>query len=257
MTDILEMSANIVVAHLSQSRMPAKEVPSFIRHIYSVMNDLQGDRTVGLGEISQIQADTTLAMDKPDQLVGGMVESVPQETAGSDEDTVQNNKIAYVRDNDLTDPVFKDLDPWLAARISRKVAARLDPTNDIHPSVFEDKLICLEDGAEVKLLRAYLKKRFLISPIEYQDKWRLPDNYPMAPPKFLEGKRVAARKNGLGRSVRAHRENVTEKAASHNYPVKQPSEVVRDLTETAVAEAPLKSREKRRKLSLFEVPNPG
>lgn len=40
--DILEMSLNLVAAHLTQNRMSAHNVPEFIRNIYTTLQDLKG-----------------------------------------------------------------------------------------------------------------------------------------------------------------------------------------------------------------------
>src|SRR3546814_19727993 len=67
--------------------------------------------------------------------------------------------VAPIRDEDISDPRFKGIDPWLAKRISPGLAEKLNPTNKIHPTIFEDKFLWLEDCAEVKLLRSYVKKK--------------------------------------------------------------------------------------------------
>src|SRR3546814_17415436 len=67
--------------------------------------------------------------------------------------------VAPIRDEDISDPRFKGIDPWLAKRISPGLAEKLNPKNKIHPTIFEDKLICLEDGSEVKIGRASCRER--------------------------------------------------------------------------------------------------
>ena len=116
------------------------------------------------------------------------------------------SRVAPVLHDDISDPAFEGLDPWLAKRISPKMAGKLDPANAVHPTVFPDYIICLEDGETVKLLRPYVQKRFGLAFNEYLDKWNLPDDYPTAPPKYLEAKRAAAKASGLGVTTRAHRE---------------------------------------------------
>src|SRR3546814_19623168 len=85
--------------------------------------------------------------------------------------------VAPIRDEDISDPRFKGIDPWLAKRISPGLAEKLNPKNKIHPTIFEDKLICLEDGSEVKLLRSYVKKNFKLDFHQYMSKWNLPSDY--------------------------------------------------------------------------------
>lgn len=49
-------------------------------------------------------------------------------------------------------------------------------------SISDDYLVCLEDGKKVKNLAQYLKNHFNLTPEEYREKWRLPENYPMISP---------------------------------------------------------------------------
>lgn len=78
----------------------------------------------------------------------------------------------------------------------------VDPDN--WPGVFQDHIICLEDGAKVTLLRSYLSKRFQMDLSTYKAKWSLPASYPAVPPGYVERKRQIALRSGLGTQVRAH-----------------------------------------------------
>ncbi|QAY80488.1 MucR family transcriptional regulator [Sphingosinicella sp. BN140058] len=115
-----------------------------------------------------------------------------------------NTKVAPIRQEDISDPVFAGLDPWLAKRISPAVAAKLDANNPIHPSVFPEFIVCLEDGGTAKLLRPYVENRFEPMTLDdYKRKWHLPVDYPHAAPAYLERKRATAQASGLGTKVRA------------------------------------------------------
>lgn len=232
-TNILEMSANLVTAHLSQSRMPAKEVPEFLRTIHQTFLELQNADSDFVSAPDPVAAAPAAAApvanaEVPDAPAPAVEDADAEDAAAptlkaeSQEDDHPGSKIAYVRDNDLTNPVFKDLDPWLANRISPRIASKLDPKNEIHPSVFNDTIICLEDGQNVTLLRSYLRKRFNMTAPEYLEKWHLPEDFPMAPPVYLENKRALALKGGLGRSVRAHRNKAKTEAAAAPAPAKAP-----------------------------------
>ena len=110
-----------------------------------------------------------------------------------------------ILNSDITGPEFEGIDPWLAARITPRTAGKLNKDWKIHPTVFPDHLVCLEDGESVKLLRAYLKKRYDLSFVEYLDRWNLPDDYPTAPPNYLAAKREMAKAAGLGVTTRGAR----------------------------------------------------
>lgn len=76
----------------------------------------------------------------------------------------------------------------------------LNPAVPIGDSIQHDHLVCLEDGARVKMLKRYLKTHFNMTPEQYIRKWGLPDDYPMVCPAYSESRREIAVKQGLGKS---------------------------------------------------------
>ena len=68
-----------------------------------------------------------------------------------------------------------------------------------------DFIICLEDGAKLKMLKRYLRSRYDMSPEEYRRKWGLPADYPMVAPNYAARRSDFAKKIGLGRGVRRKR----------------------------------------------------
>lgn len=74
------------------------------------------------------------------------------------------------------------------------------------PGVFEDRIVCLEDGLGVTLLKSHLGRRHRMSVAEYIRKWRLPSDYPTIPRSYARRKRDAAIDAGLGTKVRANKE---------------------------------------------------
>jgi predicted transcriptional regulator len=288
-TDLLEMSVNLVTAHLTQNRMEARDVPGFIREIHATLSALQQEQNITTASSVAVQpppaADAIVVPDaavaplasvahqtdssgyknspvdmvavKPDDAAAAQMQ-VASETNQSEQGA--SNKIAYTRDNNLDDPVFAGLDPWLAARISPNVARKLDAENPLHPSVYQNFIICLEDGQQVTLLRPHIKKRYGLTESEYKVKWNLPDNYPMAPPEYLAQKRKQALKGGLGRSVRARREKLrpestTEKPSKRSQGSKT-VEATSPLDEISskprdTREAKARGAGSRRKLTLF------
>lgn len=173
-SDLLEMTVDLTKAYLNQNQLSGAEVPEFIRSIHETLMDLRTKRAVSETEAAEVQPS------------GGLV--------------------APIRDENIDDAAYKGLDPWLAMRISPSMASKLNAQNKPHPTVFQDRIICLEDGKEVKLLRAYLKKNFNLEFRDYVSRWNLPANYPTAPPAYLATKRAIAKKTGLGVTTRAHRE---------------------------------------------------
>ncbi|USI73158.1 MucR family transcriptional regulator [Sphingomonas morindae] len=78
-------------------------------------------------------------------------------------------------------------------------AARQEPAVSIRASVKPDYIVCLEDGAKLKMLKRYLRTRYDMSPEDYRAKWGLPNDYPMVAPNYAEQRRSLAHQIGLGR----------------------------------------------------------
>lgn len=76
------------------------------------------------------------------------------------------------------------------------------PAVPVSKSIQRDYIVCLEDGAHLKMLKRYLRSRFDLSPEEYRRKWGLPPDYPMVAPAYAERRSDFARKIGLGKGVR-------------------------------------------------------
>jgi len=67
-------------------------------------------------------------------------------------------------------------------------------------SVFDDYIICLEDGKKFKSLKRHLRTHFDLSPEQYREKWGLPHDYPMVAPNYAAARSKLAREMGLGRA---------------------------------------------------------
>jgi predicted transcriptional regulator len=78
-------------------------------------------------------------------------------------------------------------------------AAPQEPAVPIRSSIKHDYIVCLEDGAKLKMLKRYLRTRYDMSPEDYRAKWGLPRNYPMVAPAYAETRRGLAHASGLGR----------------------------------------------------------
>ncbi len=82
---------------------------------------------------------------------------------------------------------------------------RAKPAVPIARSIQPDFIICLEDGAKLKMLKRYLRSRYDLSPEEYRRRWGLPADYPMVAPNYAARRSDFAKKIGLGRGVRRKR----------------------------------------------------
>ncbi len=110
---------------------------------------------------------------------------------------------AYVSNNALS---AKDL-PGLIQDTYRQMttlqgapeAPRPDPAVPIKKSVTDAHIICLEDGAKLKMLKRYLRTHYDMTPDEYRARWRLPADYPMVAPEYARRRSDFAKKIGLGK----------------------------------------------------------
>jgi predicted transcriptional regulator len=72
----------------------------------------------------------------------------------------------------------------------------------VHPSygqtVFDDRLICMEDGLSMKMLKRHLLTVHGMTPEEYRAKWGLPESYPMVAAEYAKLRSSLALQSGLG-----------------------------------------------------------
>ncbi|KXV76641.1 MucR family transcriptional regulator [Gluconobacter sp. LMG 31484] len=87
-------------------------------------------------------------------------------------------------------------------------------------SVFEDHIICLEDGKKLKLLKRHLKSAYNLTPNEYRAKWGLPSDYPMTAPAYSRHRTDLAHKIGLG-ATKGGRSNPASEPEEPEIPVRQ------------------------------------
>ena len=78
-------------------------------------------------------------------------------------------------------------------------AEKQKPAVNPKKSVFNDHIICLEDGKKFKSLKRHLRTHYDLSPEEYREKWGLAPDYPMVAPSYAEARSKLAREMGLGR----------------------------------------------------------
>jgi predicted transcriptional regulator len=95
--------------------------------------------------------------------------------------------------------VFDALAGVSAPIAEEPVAAALKPAVPVKKSVTDEFIICLEDGAKLKMLKRYLRTHFNLSPEEYRAKWSLPPDYPMVAPNYAQARSEMAKRIGLGR----------------------------------------------------------
>ena len=86
----------------------------------------------------------------------------------------------------------------LSANDALPSAGKPRPAVPIGKSIFDDYLVCLEDGKKFKSLRRHLRSQYDLSPEEYREKWGLDSDYPMVAPNYAKARSRLAKQMGLG-----------------------------------------------------------
>ena len=97
-----------------------------------------------------------------------------------------------------------------AGQPSEPEPVELVPAVNPKRSVFEDYIVCLEDGKKLKMLKRHLKSTYNLTPDEYRSKWGLPFNYPMTAPGYSRRRTELAREMGLGQGQNGQTEPTLE-----------------------------------------------
>jgi predicted transcriptional regulator len=95
----------------------------------------------------------------------------------------------------ITD-VYKTLS---GATTAEAAPERPEPAVPVKRSVFQDHIICLEDGEHLKMLKRHLMTAHNMTPEQYRQRWGLGPDYPMVAPEYAEQRSSLAKTIGLGR----------------------------------------------------------
>jgi predicted transcriptional regulator len=72
-------------------------------------------------------------------------------------------------------------------------------------SVFPDRLVCIDCGAEWKMLKRHLRNEHNLSPEEYRARWDLSTDYPIVAANYAKQRSKLAKAIGLGTRPRKRR----------------------------------------------------
>lgn len=111
---------------------------------------------------------------------------------------VTNNRVDRLRLGDVVNTVSRSL---AALAADGKDAAQVtsgNPAVPIKQSVTPDYLVCLEDGARLKMLKRHLRMHHGLTPLQYREKWALTPDYPVVAPNYAKKRSALAREIGLG-----------------------------------------------------------
>jgi predicted transcriptional regulator len=115
---------------------------------------------------------------------------------------VGQNKVAAGDIPDIVRSVHRSFASLGQEEAAAQPAERPKPAVPISRSVQQDYIVCLEDGAKLKMLKRYLRSRFDLSPDDYRRRWGLPADYPMVAPAYAARRSDFAKQIGLGKGVR-------------------------------------------------------
>jgi predicted transcriptional regulator len=116
---------------------------------------------------------------------------------------IANNKVGVEELPSLIQQVYSALNGSTAGSSAQQVrssapAERPKPAVAISKSVFNDYIVCLEDGKKLKMLKRHLQTAYGLSPEQYRAKWGLDANYPMVAPEYAKKRSSLAKAIGLG-----------------------------------------------------------
>lgn len=116
---------------------------------------------------------------------------------------VTNNRVDRLRIGELIEAVRQSLTALARGDGGGGAAESLKPAVPVKRSVTPDYLICLEDGARLKMLKRHLRTHYDLTPQQYREKWGLPPDYPMVAPNYASRRSELARQIGLGAGLPA------------------------------------------------------
>ncbi len=111
---------------------------------------------------------------------------------------VANNKVEVSQLPELIQQVHDSLQQAAGSEAQMAQPQRPKPAVPIKRSVTPDYVICLEDGAKLKMLKRHLRTHYGLTPQQYREKWNLPPDYPMVAPNYAARRSTLAKQIGLG-----------------------------------------------------------
>lgn len=113
---------------------------------------------------------------------------------------------AYVSNNPVPVSELSNLISDVYAALGRvnnidedPVAEKQKPAVNPKRSVYDDYIVCLEDGKKFKSLKRHLMTHYGMTPEQYREKWGLDASYPMVAPNYAAARSQLAKTMGLGR----------------------------------------------------------
>lgn len=112
---------------------------------------------------------------------------------------VSNNSVPTGDLAKLISETFSSITALASGQTTAKAQEMRAPAVNPKKSVFDDHIVCLEDGKKFKTLKRHLRTTYNLSPEQYRAKWGLAPDYPMVAPAYAQARSNLARSMGLGR----------------------------------------------------------
>ncbi|MFM5907219.1 MAG: MucR family transcriptional regulator [Novosphingobium sp.] len=110
---------------------------------------------------------------------------------------VSNNNVSSDEVTVLIANVYKALSSLGAPEAPVAEAAK--PAVSARASVKPGKVVCMDCGMELQMLKRHLMTHHGLTVEDYRAKWNLPADHPIVAPNYAERRRELAKKIGLGR----------------------------------------------------------
>ena len=84
--------------------------------------------------------------------------------------------------------------------LSRPAQPPQEPAVPVKSSLRKDRIVCLECGRSMKMLKRHLGADHQLTPEAYRRKWNLRPDYPMVAPDYAARRQTLAKESGLGQN---------------------------------------------------------
>jgi predicted transcriptional regulator len=107
---------------------------------------------------------------------------------------LRNNSVALSEVPAVIAQVYQSL-----TGLTQPPPAEPEPAVPIRRSVNPEYVVCLDCGAKAKMLRRHLLGTHNLTPVDYRERWKLANDYPLVAPNYAARRSELAKALGLGR----------------------------------------------------------
>ncbi|MFH1083166.1 MAG: MucR family transcriptional regulator [Pseudomonadota bacterium] len=190
-TNLIDLTAEIVIAHSSVTEMTSDDLLTEIRLVYATLEGLEkGEKPVTIET-------STREPKKRGRRPNALPESIKEPEV-------------------LSQPVIEAQEPAepVAEKMEEKPASPPAPAMTISEAFKPDQVGCMICGKTgMKTLKRHLSSAHDLKPGQYRKQFNIPKDQPLAATKYVEKRRQAALDRGLGEKLAATRKAKKAKQA--------------------------------------------